>query len=286
MSFLDHLDSDSTRSDLNPCIKSLDPLAPQDYRELAAFLVQTWRKYDMKCIGLTGGQGTGKTTLSTLLVEAGKYLGERVQILSIDDFYLRKDARTHLANTIHPLLETRGPPGTHEIEWLIHVVKSLRAGSSCSMPQFDKGTDDREDVIELNEVVDRIVVEGWCVGAAPYPHEQLISPINELESQRDPHGIWRKYTMSCLQHSYQDLNGLLDCLVYLKVPDMDAVRRWRLQQEEDLDISQRKTRSEIEEFVAFYERLTLWMLNDVPERAHVVVSLDHDHKINGAMIRI
>ena len=286
MSFLDFVESKSTRIDLAPCIKNLDPHAPQDYRELAAFLVRAWRKHDMKCIGLAGGQGTGKSTLSTLLVDAGNFVGERVQILSIDDFYLTKEARAQLAREVHPLLQTRGPPGTHEIEWLIHVVNALKTGSTCTIPHFDKGTDDRDKVFELQGAVDRIVVEGWCVGATPYPDDQLTSPINALESQEDPDGSWRRYTMACLEDSYQTLNGLLDCLVYLKVPDLDTVRRWRFQQEQDRDASQRKTRSEIEEFVAHYERLTLWMLDDATKRAQVEVSLDHDHMINDARIRI
>ena len=286
MSFLDTLGGDFTRSKFMPCVSSLDPSAPQDYRELAAFLSHTVREHDLKCIGLAGGQGTGKTTLSTLLVKAGAYFGERIQVLSIDDFYLTKEERTRLAKTVHPLLATRGPPGTHDIAWLIRTVSSLRAGSPCSIPHFDKGLDDRDEERILEEPVDRVVIEGWCVGAAPYPEDHLGSPINELERLNDPQSTWRSYTMDCLRDDYQTLNKLIDCLVFLKVPDMDAVRRWRLQQESERDVSQRKTAQEIDEFVAYYERLTLWMMLDTTERAHVVVSLDKDHSIASTTIRI
>lgn len=286
MSFLDTLDSNFTRSKFTPCVNSLDALAPQDYRELAAFLGHLIQEQDLKCIGLAGGQGTGKTTLSSLLVKAGAYFGERIQVLSIDDFYLTKEERTHLAQTVHPLLATRGPPGTHDIEWLIQTVSSLRAGSPCNVPHFDKGLDDRDEERILKEPVDRVVIEGWCVGAAPYPQDHLVSPINELERLNDPQSTWRTYTMDCLRDKYQTLNNLIDCLVFLKVPDLDAVRRWRLQQESERDASQQKTAREIDEFVAYYERLTLWMMRDTTERAHVVVSLDQDHAIEGTTIRI
>ena len=274
------------RSAFMPCVDSLDLQAPQDYRELAAFLSHAAQTHDLKCIGLAGGQGTGKTTLGSLLVDAGAYFGERIQILSIDDFYLTKQERTRLAQSVHPLLATRGPPGTHDIDWLIQTVSALRIGSTCSVPRFDKGIDDRDEIVVLEETCDRIVIEGWCVGAAPYPNARLARPINELERERDPHRIWRTYSMDCLANAYQTLNGMLDCLIYLKVPDMDAVRRWRLQQESERDASQQKTAQEIDEFVAYYERLTLWMLEDMGERAQVVVSLDQDHGINGTTIRI
>lgn len=286
MAFLDSLDSKYTRSAFMPCVDSLDPLAPQDFRELAAFLSHAVQTHDLKCIGLAGGQGTGKTTLASLLVEAGAYFGERIQILSIDDFYLTKQERTRLAQVVHPLLATRGPPGTHDIDWLIQTVNSIRTGSACSIPRFDKGKDDRDKVVVLEETCDRIVIEGWCVGAAPYPNAKLARPINELEREHDPQAIWRTYTMNCLGAVYQSFNGLLDCLIYLKVPDMDAVRRWRLQQESEREASQQKTAREIDEFVAYYERLTLWMLDEMGERAQFVVSLDQDHEINGTTIRI
>lgn len=286
MSFLDSLDSKYARSSFMPCADRLDAYAPQAYRELAAFLSHAAQTLDLKCIGLAGGQGTGKTTLASLLVEAGVYFGERIQILSIDDFYLTKQERARLAQVVHPLLATRGPPGTHDIEWLIQTVNSLRTGSPCSIPSFDKGLDDRDEIVVLEETCDRIVIEGWCVGAAPYPNARLTRPINELERKHDPHTIWRTYTMECLEAAYQTLNGMLDCLIYLKVPDMDAVRRWRLQQESERDTSQQKTAREIDEFVAYYERLTLWMMEDTAERAQVVVSLDQDHEIEGTTIRI
>ena len=42
--------------------------------------------------------------------------GQRVAVLSIDDFYLDQDANAQRsARDVHPLLATRGPPGTHDV---------------------------------------------------------------------------------------------------------------------------------------------------------------------------
>jgi len=45
-------------------------------------------------------------------------LGDGVEVLSLDDFYLGHAARLQLARDIHPLLATRGVPGTHDIAFL------------------------------------------------------------------------------------------------------------------------------------------------------------------------
>ena len=41
--------------------------------------------------------------------------GLRAAILSLDDIYLSGADRLQRANTIHPLLATRGVPGTHDV---------------------------------------------------------------------------------------------------------------------------------------------------------------------------
>ena len=61
-------------------------------------------------LGISGGQGAGKTTLSTLLVRALELCGCRAVALSLDDFYLPGADRQRLAATVHPLLATRGVP--------------------------------------------------------------------------------------------------------------------------------------------------------------------------------
>ena len=52
--------------------------------------------------------------------------------MSLDDFYLPRAERVDLAKSIHPLAITRGPPGTHDVETLVDVIK-----------KFNKALDDR-----------------------------------------------------------------------------------------------------------------------------------------------
>ena len=67
-------------------------------------------------IGMNGSQGSGKSTLAALLTRLlANNHGLKAIDLSIDDFYHSRQSRLSLANKVHPLLETRGVPGTHDV---------------------------------------------------------------------------------------------------------------------------------------------------------------------------
>ena len=64
-------------------------------------------------VGLAGGQGTGKTTISSIIkIILEKYFKLKVFKISIDDFYKTRNERILLSKNKHPLLLTRGVPGT------------------------------------------------------------------------------------------------------------------------------------------------------------------------------
>ena len=66
-------------------------------------------------VGLAGGQGTGKTTISSIVkIILEKYFKLKVFKISIDDFYKTRKDRKKLSITKQPLLITRGVPGTHD----------------------------------------------------------------------------------------------------------------------------------------------------------------------------
>ena len=275
---------------LRDAFAALDPECPADWRWLAALLAARfaalfaarWRTKPPRCVGLSGGQGAGKSTLSAAIVAACRNRGLSAVSVSVDDFYLTKAERVELARDDHPLLATRGPPGTHDVDLCMETLQSLRTNSGVRVPVFDKGIDDRLPMDAwrvIDAPVDVVVFEGWCVGARSPRRPASNEPINDLEREQDPHGIWRDYIDAALAGPYQDLFALLDFLIYLKVPDLDAVRRWRLEQEEDRPPAQRMSRSEVEHFVAHYQRLTLVMLDDLPQRADVCVYLDADHRV-------
>ena len=89
--------------------------------------------------------------------------------------------------------------------------------------------------------------------------------------------IWRTTVNEALAQSYPALWARLDTLLYLKVPDMAAVIRWRTEQEQAHPPERRMTAAEIERFVAHYERLTRWMAESLADQADLVGFLDDKH---------
>ena len=60
-------------------------------------------------IGLSGGQGAGKSTITEILklILKTKY-GLKLCVFSIDDFYKTKIERIEMSKKVHPLFLTRG----------------------------------------------------------------------------------------------------------------------------------------------------------------------------------
>ena len=270
------------------CLAALDPRAPADYRELAALMGDAWHREPPDLVGLAGGQGTGKTTLSRLVDEACRHEGLRCCVLSIDDFYLPKVDRRRLAERVHPLFETRGPPGTHDMGLCAASLDALRGSAPVRLPVFDKGLDDRAGWRQVTGPFDLLVLEGWCVGARPVEEAALEAPINSLEADEDPSGSWRRAVNAALQESYLPVWERLDLLVLLAAPGLEAIRRWRLQQESQIPLDTRRRRmdaAEVDRFVAHYERVTRAMLEERPTRADWLVRLDEAHRISALSIR-
>jgi D-glycerate 3-kinase len=237
-------------------------------------------------VGLCGSQGSGKSTLTSILEHLLEERGLTVAVLSIDDFYLPRDARETLARSVHPLLKTRGVPGTHDVPLALEVLARLRKKGTVSLPVFNKALDDRcpqSDWVQVHAPVDVILFEGWCVGAVPEPEEALSRPINTLEREEDPDGTWRRYVNHALAEVYQPLFRQIDWLILLAAPGFHVVYQWRLQQENDLrqdvalkggDTSRLMTDRQLERFVSHYERLTRHILAEMPARADLVIRLD------------
>lgn len=265
-------------------------LIDEHYSPLAGWVIQQHAQGETLFVGINGAQGTGKSTLAAFLrLTLESNAGWRVAVLSIDDFYLTKAERKELGKRIHPLLETRGVPGTHDMQMLATCVERLRnldAETRLSLPRFDKACDDRGNPDTWPIIagpVDLIILEGWCVGSKPQSHQSLSQPVNMLERDEDPSGEWRRYVNDQLNGSYADLFAQLDALIFLRAPNMGAVHRWRLEQEEKLAATHTDADEDIMDsqqvarFVQHYERLTRENLASLPDIADVVLELGDQH---------
>jgi D-glycerate 3-kinase len=245
-------------------------------------------------LGINGSQGSGKSTLAALLCRLLQVLGYSVANLSIDDFYLSRAARQELARQQHPLLASRGVPGTHDTALLRHKIKSLleaQAGERISLPRFDKASDDcrpEQDWPEIPAPVNFIFLEGWFVGLQPQSEAELASPVNELEAEEDADGSWRRFVNRSLAGDYQQVFAQLDALIMLKAPSFEQVFEWRGLQETKL--RQRSSsgatgimnEARLRHFIQHFERLTRHCLDSLPARSDQVFALDTNHRIHSA----
>ena len=94
-------------------------------------------------------------------------------------------------------------------------------------------------------------------------------------------GVWRAFVNEALVHGggYSELWAMFEFLVFLAVPDMAAIVRWRTQQERALPARRRMEGVELLRFIAHYERLTAWMLQSAPAKADLTVELGTDHSV-------
>ena len=191
-------------------------------------------------IGLSGGQGSGKSTISQILkIIFHYYFNLNVASFSIDDFYKTAVERQNMSKSVHPLFSTRGVPGTHDCKMLYNILKGLlkKNFKSIRIPKFDKSIDDRFKIQYWQKILkkpDIIILEGWCVGAKPQKLKDLNKPVNILEKLEDTKLTWRKKVNNELITSYNKIFNLIDKKNYLKVPNFKYVLKWRLLQEKKL----------------------------------------------------
>ena len=246
-----------------------------------------------RVIGINGCQGSGKSTLADYLCTAvSEQLDMKTVALSLDDFYLTKSERNELARQVHPLLATRGVPGTHDVELAISCIKHLLAGEKTLVTRFDKSIDDRvpqDQLSSIDEPVGLIVLEGWCLGALPQKPEALTNAINALEQEEDTDSVWRNYVNQALIDEYPALFNLADELIMLQAPSFDTVFNWRLEQEQKLVKRLTKegkntdsgimNEQQIRRFISYFERVTENSLKEMPQRADHLFTLGLSREI-------
>ncbi len=249
-------------------------------------------------VGLAGGQGTGKTTISSILkIILTKYFKLKVFKISVDDFYKTRKDRILLSKKVHPMLLTRGVPGTHEINVMLSFFKKIKSKrfKNLKVPTFNKAADDRFNKkywYNIKERPDVIIFEGWCVGAKPEKNISLKKPINSMEKVNDAKFIWRKFVNQQLKSKYKNLYSQLNCLIYLKAKNFNLLQKWRLKQEHKLWLKSKKTskrmimsKGDVINFMQTYQRITENMFRMMPKYASIVMYLNSNHQIKSVLHR-
>lgn len=244
-------------------------------------------------VGLAGGQGSGKTTISSILsLILKKYFKLKVFKISIDDFYKTKKQREILSKNKHSLLLTRGVPGTHDIKIMLDFFRKIKTKNfkSLKLPKFNKANDDRykkKHWYKLKSRPDVVIFEGWCVGAKPQSLRLLKKPINAIEKAYDKSLKWRRFVNLQLKTNYKKLYSQLDSLLYLKVKNFNLLKKWRIKQEEKLWLKAKSRKNlkimnkkEVINFMQTYQRITEQMFKDAPKYSSIIMNLNKNHQIH------
>lgn len=274
--------------------ESYIPLVKRWFESLAAEIARHQSQASRPLVvGINGSQGSGKSTLASLLnLILGSVHGLNVIDLSMDDFYLTRGQRLELADRVHPLLATRGVPGTHDAGLMSLTLKLLcESRASVPIPRFDKARDDRVPAEQWQHVqapVDIVILEGWCLCTPAEDERELSVPVNELERVEDPEGTWRRYVNGCIDDCYSDIYDRVDISIMLQAPSFERVYQWRLEQEQKLaerhagdtqGDNQVMSPAQIARFIQYYQRLTEQALHTLPDRVNYLYRLDADRKI-------
>ena len=250
-------------------------------------------------VGLGGGQGIGKTTITSIIsIVLKKYFKLNVFKISIDDFYKTKKERILLSKKVHPSLITRGVPGTHDVSSMFSFFKRVKSKNfrALKLPKFNKAIDDRYNKKlwhSIKKKPDIIIFEGWCVGARAEKNNSLKKAINSLERNSDKKLIWRKFVNQQLKLKYKKLYTQLDCMLFLKANNFRLLQQWRLKQEKKLWLKNKRSRNnkimnkkDVIKFMQTYQRITQNMLKHAPKYSSMILNLNRNHQIKSVKYKL
>jgi D-glycerate 3-kinase len=250
-------------------------------------------------VGLAGGQGSGKTTISSIIkIILEKYFKLKVFKISIDDFYKTRKERFNLSKKIHPMLLTRGVPGTHDVKMMLDFFKKVKSKNfkNIALPNFNKAIDDRfakKNWYKIKEQPDVIIFEGWCVGAKAELNKTLKKPINSLEKANDQKHVWRNFVNQQLKTKYRKLYSQLNCMIYLKAKNFNLLQKWRLKQEHKLKLKTKRSfgqkimnKNDVLTFMQTYQRITENMIKKMPRYVSIILNLNSNHQIKSTVYKL
>lgn len=231
--------------------------------------------------GILGGQGTGKTTLSSILQFILTQHGYTSLSLSLDDLYKTYQERQDLQLT-DPRLIWRGPPGTHDIELGIEILDRIKQKQyPLSIPRFDKslhqGQGDRSNS-DLIPSADIIFFEGWFVGVHPINNDNFNHPPDPIITSADQ--LFARDNNSRLA-DYIPLWQRLDRLMILFPQDYRWTKQWRIEAEHRMKKQGKSGMSDeqIIQFVEYFWKALHPELFVLPliEKADIFFELDYHH---------
>ncbi len=121
---------------------------------------------EIMVIGIAGGTGSGKTTITDCLVER---FGGHVSVVHHDNYYKAHHDMPYeercLLNYDHP--------DSFDTDMMIDHLKQLRAGKSVECPVYDYTTHDRSDRTVRIDPTPVIIVEGILIYADPRLCDQM-----------------------------------------------------------------------------------------------------------------
>jgi len=288
----------SSQETKNEKFKNKDRMIRSFLIPVCFWIAKKTNKKEPLIIGLAGGQGTGKTTITSIIsIILKKYFKLDIFKISIDDFYKTRKQRTLLSKNKHPLLMTRGVPGTHDIDIMLNFFKKIKVKNFkiLKLPKFNKGVDDRCKQslwYKIQSKPDVVILEGWCVGARSQNSKELKKPVNSLEKIHDQNFKWRQYVNYQLKTKYKKLFNQLDYILFLKVKNFSLLRRWRLKQEKKLWLKSKNkknlkimNKSKVKNFMDTYQRITQQMFKDMPKYSSIVMNLNNSHQIKNIKYR-
>jgi D-glycerate 3-kinase len=203
---------------------------------------------------------------------------------SLDDLYLPYADRLVLQQQ-DPRLVRRGPPGTHDVELGLQILRDFQLGlPEVQVPRFDKslqgGAGDRAGFVTYG-AMDFVLFEGWFVGARPIAPFMFADAPMPIMTDMD-----RAFAQDMNQslYEYLPLWEMLDRLVILNLQDYRWSKQWR-KQAEHLMADQGKpgmSDAEIDKFVdyfwkALHPELFITPLTQAGGWADLVLEIGADH---------
>ncbi len=223
-----------------------------------AMLIAAYRRSQNRPLiqGFLAGQGTGKSTLASILILILGEMGYRTCSLSLDDLYKTYESRLILKQQ-DPRLIWRGPPGTHDLDLGLKVLDALHQADSeaiIKLPRFNKsahnGAGDR-GTPEAISGADIVLFEGWFVGVRPIDPAAFDNAPPPIISESD-----RQFArdMNAKLQDYLPLWERLDRLILLYPLDYRWSLQWRLEAEHQAIALGKMGMSdlEIEQFVNYF----------------------------------